>query len=204
MLPIKKEAIKLLEAGAEKNNGAWKNHSIIAANCAYKIASHCENLDKDKAYILALLHDIGRQEGFSYLKHTLDGYNFLMVLGYDEAARICITHSFPIKNTAHYIGEKDISDEELKTLQNLLAEYEYDDYDRLIQLCDCLALPESSTDIITRMSDVKTRYGFYPEEKWNKNLSLKKYFEGKTKLNLDNLHISIQDCCVPVTKRIYE
>ncbi len=27
------------------------------------------------------------------------------------------------------------------------------------------------------MSDVKARYGYYREEKWNKNCELKEYFE---------------------------
>ena len=27
------------------------------------------------------------------------------------------------------------------------------------------------------MGDVKARYGYYPEEKWNKNFELKEYFE---------------------------
>ena len=29
------------------------------------------------------------------------------------------------------------------------------------------------------MNDVKNRYGFYPESKWNKNLERKAYFEQK-------------------------
>ena len=31
-----------------------------------------------------------------------------------------------------------------------------------------------------RMGDVKRRYGGYPKEKWDKNLSLRKHFEEKT------------------------
>ena len=30
-----------------------------------------------------------------------------------------------------------------------------------------------------RMSDVARRYGKYPQEKWDKNMSLKKYFSEK-------------------------
>ena len=30
------------------------------------------------------------------------------------------------------------------------------------------------------MNDVKQRYGYYPQEKWNKNFELKDYFEKKT------------------------
>ena len=61
----------------------------------------------------------------------------------------------------------------------LLAELVYDDYDRLIQLCDALAMAEGVVDIEIRMSDVKRRYGEYPQEKWDNNLALKAYFEEK-------------------------
>ena len=34
-------------------------------------------------------------------------------------------------------------------------------------------------DIKVRMSDIKRRYGKYPQPKWDKNLELKRYFEEK-------------------------
>lgn len=34
-------------------------------------------------------------------------------------------------------------------------------------------------DIEERMSDVKRRYGAYPQEKWDANIRLKAYFEEK-------------------------
>ena len=30
-----------------------------------------------------------------------------------------------------------------------------------------------------RMNDVKSRYGYYPQEKWDRNIALKEYFEKK-------------------------
>ncbi len=47
-----------------------------------------------------------------------------------------------------------------------LARTVYDDYDRLIQLCDSLAGAEGVLDIEDRMNDVKKRYGFYPQDKF--------------------------------------
>jgi hypothetical protein len=64
-------------------------------------------------------------------------------------------------------------------IQEKLKNIEFDDYDRLIQLCDSLATVESIMTIEDRMNDVKNRYGFYPESKWNKNLEIKAYFEQK-------------------------
>ena len=44
-----------------------------------------------------------------------------------------------------------------------------DEYDRLIQLCDSIAGAEGVLDIEERMNDVKRRYGFYPQKKWDKS-----------------------------------
>ena len=38
-------------------------------------------------------------------------------------------------------------------------------------------LPE--LDIEERMLDVKRRYGFYPQEKWDAHIGLRRYFEEK-------------------------
>lgn len=39
-------------------------------------------------------------------------------------------------------------------------------------------------NIEDRMKDVKQRYGYYPQEKWNSNIRLKNYFEKKTGNNI--------------------
>ena len=114
-----------------------------------------------------------------------------MKLGYDEAARVCITHSFSIKKIKTYIGKNDVSSEAYKKIKKLIDEYEYDDYDRLIQLCDSIALPQGSAKIEERMSDVKKRHGYYPQDKWNKHIELKKYFEQKSGLDIDELGIKV-------------
>ena len=191
MLPSKEEAERLLEEAYLKNPGPWREHSIVAAKCAQKIASACKDLNPGKAYILGLLHDIGRREGVTALAHVIDGYEYLMKLGYDEAARVCITHSFSIKKIETYIGKNDVSSEAYKKIKNLIDEYEYDDYDRLIQLCDSIALPQGSAKIEERMGDVKKRHGYYPQDKWNKHIELKKYFEQKSGLDIDNLGIRV-------------
>ena len=53
----------------------------------------------------------------------------------------------------------------------------YDDYDRLIQLCDAIAGAGGVMDMEARMEDVRRRYGDYPQEKWDNNLLLKQMFE---------------------------
>lgn len=184
MLPTKKEAERLLKEGEKRNPGPWVNHSRTVAKCAARIAKQCIELNEEKAYIVGLLHDIGRREGFTYLAHVVDGYKFLMQLGYEEAAKICITHSFPLKDINEYIGKVDITKEDYQMLIHLLADYKYDDYDRLIQLCDSIAFPDEVVDLNTRMDDVEKRYGYYPIEKRQKNYELKEYFEKKMNRNL--------------------
>lgn len=141
-------------------------------------------MDAEKAYVLGLLHDIGRKFGVRHLGHVSDGYRFMMSLGYDDAAKICLTHSFNNHTVDEYIGKLDVSEEEMKMIKAELARTVYDDYDRLIQLCDSLAGAEGVLDIEDRMNDVKKRYGFYPQDKWDSNMRLKRYFEEKMKKDI--------------------
>lgn len=179
MLPERAEAERLLRDAEGHNPGPWGNHSRIVAHCAEKIADACEGLDPEKAYILGLLHDIGRKFGTRHLGHVSDGYTCMMALGYEEAAKICLTHSFNNQSLKDYIGKIDTTDEEHELIATELKKTVMDDYDRLIQLCDSIAGSEGVLKIEERMEDVKKRYGAYPQEKWDTNIRLKEYFEKK-------------------------
>ena len=179
MLPERAEAERLLRDADGHNPGPWGNHSRIVAHCAEKIADACEGLDPEKAYILGLLHDIGRKFGTRHLGHVSDGYTCMMALGYEEAAKICLTHSFNNQSLKDYIGKIDTTDEEYELIATELKKTVMDDYDRLIQLCDSIAGSEGVLKIEERMEDVKKRYGAYPQEKWDTNIRLKEYFEKK-------------------------
>ncbi len=187
MIPTRHEAEKLLKEAESRNPGPWGNHSRVAARCAEKIAAACEGMDSDKAYVLGLLHDIGRRFGCRHLGHVSDGFSYMMSLGYDEAARICLTHSFNNMTTDEYIGKFDTTAEELELIRSELRKVSADDYDRLIQLCDALAGNEGVMNIEDRMNDVRRRYGYFPQPKWNSNLRLKAYFEGKTHRDIYDL-----------------
>lgn len=178
MLPDRAKALALLQKAEACNPGPWGDHSRTAAHCAEKIAIAC-GMDGEKAYVLGLLHDIGRKFGVRHLGHVTDGYRYMLEQGYDEAARICLTHSFSSGELQDYIGKKDVSEDEYTFLQFMLSKTHMDDYDRLIQLCDALAGNGKVLNIEERMGDVKRRYGFYPPEKWAKNIELKEYFQKK-------------------------
>lgn len=177
--------LMLIEAHAQ-NPGPWADHSRVCAKCAEKIAEAC-GLESDKAYILGLMHDIGRIYGKGHLRHVYDGYSFMKKVGFDEAARICLTHSFCIKSIDQFIGNIDVSESELEEIKSALAHCDYDDYDLLIQLCDAVAMAEGAVDIEDRMNDVKERYGSYPQKKWDRNLELKRYFELKSGGRLEEI-----------------
>jgi hypothetical protein len=158
-LPSVAEAERFLEEGQDKNPGSWSKHSQNVALAARSIAKHHFALDPDTAYVMGLLHDIGRQEGVTGMRHALDGYTFLLGLGYDDAARICLTHSFPVQDARAIFGRWDVSEEEWHFIERYVAEARYDDYDRLIQLCDCLGMAEGIVLLEKRMMDVALRYG---------------------------------------------
>lgn len=176
MIPTREEALALLAEAEPHNPGPWGDHSRTAAHCAEKIAAAC-GLDPDKAFVLGLLHDIGRRFGKRHLGHVSDGYSYMMELGYDEVARICLSHSFNDQSLESYIGHRDTTPEETALIETNLAAMVYDEYDRLIQLCDSLADASGVVDIEERMNDVKRRYGSYPQDKWDNNLALKAHFE---------------------------
>ena len=181
--PSRSMAELLLEEGVKKNPGPWREHSYAVARAAEKIAravnQKCgqEKMNPDLAYVYGLLHDIGRQEGHTYIAHVYDGYKFLMSFGYEKAALICLTHSFNLHIIDDYIGKIDVPDEQMEEIKKLLAECEYDDYDRLIQLLDSTCGADGTLNLEERMNDVKSRYGYYPQGKWDKNFELKAYFE---------------------------
>lgn len=96
-----------------------------------------------------------------------------------------------------YIGKFDVSNEELTLIKKELKKMVYDEYDWLIQLSDCLADVEGILDIEERMRDVRKRYGFYPQDKWDSNLRLMHYFEKK--MNRDIYLVCEKETFAPVS-----
>ena len=63
-LPTLGEAHMILEEATQLNPGPWVQHSIYTAQAAQIIADNCKELDSEKAYILGMLHDIGRRAAY--------------------------------------------------------------------------------------------------------------------------------------------
>ena len=95
MLPTKEVALAELKLAGEMNPGPWEKHSLNTGIAARNIAEKIEGMDAEKAYIVGLLHDIGRRVGIVDIPtHVYAGYEYCMEKGWDEVARICMTHSY--------------------------------------------------------------------------------------------------------------
>ncbi|GHV45249.1 phosphohydrolase [Spirochaetia bacterium] len=183
------KAEALLRWGGEQNPGPWVDHSRTTARAAESIARAC-GMDSGAAYILGLLHDIGRFEGVRALHHTVAGYQLLKDKGHDTAARICLTHSFSYQNLGAYADRNyDCTEEELVLINTTLDSVVYDDFDKLIQLCDAMALPERVCPMEIRMVDVARRHGFneFTLKDWESIFALKAYFDKKCGQNIYKL-----------------
>lgn len=176
MLTIQ-QANEQLQTAYQKNPGPWVEHSRSVAENARRIAEHTDCIDPDTAYTMGLLHDIGRAASVSGIRHIFDGYDRMIALGQPTIARICLTHSFPLKNIRAFQGSFDCSKQQLAFLQCFLDSCSYDNYDRLIQLCDALSLPSGACILEKRLVDVALRHGV-------NDLSLEKegFFAAKTAL----------------------
>lgn len=178
-VPTLEEAKIILEEGSKLNPGPWVEHSLYVGRAAELIAKEDNELDSNVALILGMLHDIGRRYGVTNEKHSLDGYKFAMEKGYDLLARVCMTHGYLCRNIDDTCGKKDCTAKEREFMKEYLENIEFTAYDKLIQLCDALALPSGFCLLEKRMMDVVMRYGFneFTLEKWKVTFDIQKYFE---------------------------
>lgn len=180
--PTLAEAGALLAEAAVRNPGfGWVEHSRVVADAAGRIAARA-GLDETKARVFGLLHDIGRGAGYTHNRHMIDGYHYLLDEGFPAAARICLTHSFPVRDITYCVGRWDTTDEEYAFLRDYLAATVYDDYDLLLQLCDALALPAGFCLLEQRLVDIAMRHGVNDKTvpRWQALFDLKRHFEEAT------------------------
>ncbi len=180
MLPTIKEALEELKLAGELNPGPWVKHSENVGIAARNIAHKIPGLDEEKAYIVGLLHDVGRRVGIVNIpKHVYEGYKYCMNKGWDEAARICMTHSYVfMKDNFSY----EPSTEEETAIKSYILECgEADEYDKLIQMCDALATDYGFIILEKRFVDVTRRYGIMEDyiKGWDVTFGIKEVFEEK-------------------------
>lgn len=177
MLPTIEEAEKELQIAGELNPGPWVKHSMNVGIAARNIAEKIPGMDAEKAYIVGVLHDIGRRVGIVNIpKHVYEGYKFCLEKGWDEVAKVCMTHSY-VRMQEEFQYEP--TTEEEVAIKEYIMSCEADDYDRLIQLCDSLATDYGFVIIEKRFVDVTRRYGIMEGyvKGWNKTFEIKENFE---------------------------
>ena len=177
MLPTAEEALRELKLAEELNPGPWVRHSVNVGIAARNIAEKIPGMDPEKAYIVGMLHDIGRRVGIVDIPtHIYEGYRYCMEKGWDEAARICMTHSY-LRMRDEFTDEP--AGEQEKAIRAYILDCEADDYDRLIQLCDSLAVDYGFVILEKRFVDVTRRYGIMEGyiKGWEVAFSIKEDFE---------------------------
>lgn len=119
-----------------------------------------------------------------------------MSRGWDEVARVCLTHSFPIQDVDADIGKKDVTAGQYEFIRSCLNRLEYDDYDRLIILCDSLA----SARWVLHSGKTLCRHGKairpfpFTLARWNKTCEYKAYFEAMAGVPVYSLLPGIEKC----------
>ena len=174
------DAKELLEEANKMNPGGWYEHSLVVGKVAHKLAKALGE-DAEKAEAFGYIHDVGRRVGRCNLKHVYEGYKYLSSLGYEDAARICLTHSFFENKVEGVIGTWDVKEEEKEFIKKYIENTEFDIYDKIIQMSDCIALSTGVTTLERRMTDVFFRYGFneYTEYNFRIRLELQDNLEEK-------------------------
>lgn len=173
-----KEAVDELQLSGNLNPGPWIQHSLSVGTNAKMIAEHIKGMNSERAYVMGVLLDIGRRAGNKAIMHIFDGYDYMMSINQPQIARICLTHSFPVNDSNIYFGKYDCSSELKIFLDDFIKNTEYDDYDKIIQLCDALSLPSGACIIEKRLVDVALRHGLpeYTLIKWKAYMQLKNDF----------------------------
>lgn len=163
------------------------NVAKIAEFIAKQTLSSPHPLDPDTAYILGLIHDIGRikDETKTKVPHGLEGFHFLIKSGLKELAPISLTHNFISKE----IKQEDFpvyNPKQIREVQNHLSAIEYNDYDRLIQLADLFSRGDEILSIQERINKNKEFYhtalSFEPQI-----FSLRNHFNQKYNINIERL-----------------
>lgn len=101
--------------------------------------------------------------------------------GMSPDAAYCYGLMHDIGRYAGVTSERHLIDGYRFCMEHFVKNAVYDDYDRLVQLCDSLALPSGFCLLEKRFVDVALRYGTPPvmAERWRRILEIRDMFEKK-------------------------
>lgn len=174
--------------------GTWyqfHNHVYGVAEVAKLIAEKTTNLNPERAYVLGLLHDAGKiQEEFDRRFHGLLGYEKLKDRDAD-AARASMLHMFPHNKIPPY---EEVSamffdkHEDYAFVKAYADTHPINDYDRLIQLADCLSDSRGIVTMEQRAADFARRHQCeISMTMFEPRMQLKHYFDDKIGDNIYDL-----------------
>lgn len=90
------EALKILQSFTVEPGHDWDRHCRGVADIAYRLALELQkyiDISPEKARVMGLVHDFGRNVTQDPYRHAYEGYRLMKKLGYPEYARICVCHS---------------------------------------------------------------------------------------------------------------
>lgn len=154
--------------GARRNTSNWINHCLNVGVVCKNLGTSL-NLDADKAFALGILHDVGRKKSQKF-DHTIKGFEYLVDLSYEDEAFACLTHSFvnggrcasnEKAEEGFYLdneGNPHFMDDAVKDdITVFLENYEYNDYDLILNIADLVATSSNIATIEERLKDIATR-----------------------------------------------
>ena len=161
ILSIEK-AYSFLEDAPRKNKELWIKHSVNVAIVAERLAEQLK-LDSKKAYVLGLVHDIGRRKKEHVgLRHIIEGYNFLEEQGYKEESRVCLTHTFYSRNLVKPNLTKantNLTRNEIEFISNYINKNGFNIYDKILQIADNMGSATGINTVERRRTESMLRYG---------------------------------------------
>ena len=161
ILSIEK-AYSFLEDAPRKNKDLWIKHSINVAIVAERLAEQLK-LDSKKAYVLGLIHDIGRRKKEHVgLRHIIEGYNFLEEQGYKEEARVCLTHTFYSRSLVKPNLTKEntnLTRNEIEFISDYINKNGFNIYDKILQIADNMGSATGINTVERRRTESMLRYG---------------------------------------------
>jgi len=187
-LPTLEQAHQIVAGLASEINALHINkansfgHYLRVAQNAQELAKRLPHLNHEKAYIMGLVHDYGQADEARDKKHFhgLIGYQKLLALGYDEAARACLVHSFfeweTITPECYHSYDRDA----IIQCAGLLSQSPFDDYDRLVHLADLMAVGHNLVTIDVRFEYLAATYRINErmiQQKYFMACKLKNYFD---------------------------
>ncbi len=156
------EAYKLLEESPRDNKELWIKHSVNVAIVAERLAEEL-NLNSKKAYVFGLIHDIGRRKReHTGLRHVIEGYNYLISLGYEEEARVCLTHTFYSRSLVkpNLVKEHtNLTRTEINFIMDYINKNGFNMYDKILQIADNMGSASGINTIERRRTESMLRYG---------------------------------------------